>query len=59
MDSDKRIRQDRGSVKIDCKMEAIVTQIEKGSDMWLFEVIHADYNHASSLSASAHVQIRE
>ena len=59
MDSDKRIRQDRGSVKTDCKMEATVTQVEKGSDIWLFEVIHADHNHASSLSASAHVQIRE
>ena len=27
--------------------------------MWFFEIIYADYNHASSLSASAHVQIRE
>src|SRR6266498_2830757 len=30
VNSDKRIRQDRGSVKIDCKMEATVTQVEKG-----------------------------
>ena len=59
VDSDKRIRQDRGSVKTDCKMEATVTQVEKGSDVWLCEVIHADYNYASSLSASAHGQIRE
>jgi len=34
VDSDKRIRQDRGSVKTDCKMEVIITQIEK---YWLFE----------------------
>ena len=34
VDSDKRIRQDRSSVKTDCKMEATVTQIEK---YWLFE----------------------
>src|SRR6266536_325898 len=59
VDSDKRIRQDRDSVKTDCKIEATVTQVEKDSDVWLFEVIHADHNHASSLSASAHVHIRE
>ena len=59
MDFDKRIRQDRDSIKTHCKMEAIITQIKKGSDVWLFEVIHANYNYASSLSASAHVQIRE
>jgi len=35
--SDKRIRQDRGSVKIDYKIEATVTQVEKFSDVWLFE----------------------
>jgi len=59
VDSDKRIRQNRGFVKTDYKMEATVTQIEKGSDIWLFKIIHANYNHAFSFFASAHVQIRE
>ncbi len=33
VDSDKRTRQDRGSVKTGCKMEATVIQVEKGSDV--------------------------
>ncbi len=35
-----------------------ITQLKKGSDVWLFEIIQPKYNHKPSLSPSAHAQIR-
>ena len=39
-------------------MEATVTQIKKGSDKWLFEILYSEYNHPPLFDPSAHYEIR-
>ncbi len=55
---EQRKCEDRGSIKCDCKMEAIFIQIKKGSNRWLFEILYSEYNHPPLFDLSAYYEIR-
>jgi hypothetical protein len=55
-----KLRPNRGSIKIDCKMHAfIVEDGGKGSEKWKFTVIRGDHNHPPTTEPGSHAAIRK
>jgi hypothetical protein len=58
-DPTARKRPNRGSRKCECMIEASISEIKRGNNIWEFTVINATHNHDLTTEPDSHPLIRK